>query len=136
MGCPSHRPAFRDDSCTTHPSVLPDAPPAGTPPSQVERCNPGLPTVAILMCSCRAFGATVSAAVGSTVIVLMSAPPLQMQPRGLGIPAIRAATFAGPLGNSSYSSLMETPDALPNTRTVGPVPFSRYSLLMKRMTCQ
>ena len=27
--------------------------------------------------------------------------PRQMQPRGFGIPAILAAVFAGPLGNSS-----------------------------------
>src|ERR1700680_953428 len=59
-----------------------------------------------------------------------------MQPRGFGIPAMRAAIFAGPLGKSWYSSLIDTPDALPSTRTVGPVPFSRYSLRMKRMICQ
>src|SRR5436309_1905455 len=60
----------------------------------------------------------------------------QMQPRGLGMPAILAATFAGPLGNSWYSSLIETPDVFPSTRTVGPLPLARYSARMNRMTCQ
>jgi hypothetical protein len=38
-----------------------------------------------------------------------------------------AATFAGPFGKSWYSSFTDTPDVLPSTRTVGPVPFSKYS---------
>src|SRR4051794_37345301 len=59
-----------------------------------------------------------------------------MQPRGLGIPAILAAVFAGPCGNSSYSSLMVTPDVLPRALTVGPVPFAAYSERMKWMTSQ
>src|ERR1019366_10032833 len=61
---------------------------------------------------------------------------IQMHPRGLGMPATRAATFAGPFGKSWYSSLMLTPEVLPSTRTVGPVPFAKYSLRMKLMTCQ
>src|SRR5438067_937839 len=60
----------------------------------------------------------------------------QMQPCGLGIPAILAATFAGPFGNSWYSSLMDTPEVLPSTRTVGPVPLAKYSARMNRITCQ
>src|ERR1019366_943473 len=59
-----------------------------------------------------------------------------MQPRGLGIPAILAAVLAGPLGKSWYSSLMGTPEVLPSTRTVGPVPFASYSARMNLMTCQ
>src|ERR1022692_1685643 len=59
-----------------------------------------------------------------------------MQPRGLGIPAILAAVLAGPLGNSWYSSLMVTPEVLPRTRTVGPVPLTWYSERMNLMTCQ
>src|SRR5215831_19758566 len=48
---------------------------------------------------------------------------VQMQPLGLGMPATLAAILAGPFGNSWYSSLMLTPEVLPRTRTVGPVPF-------------
>src|SRR5579859_1308441 len=59
-----------------------------------------------------------------------------MQPRGLGIPAILAASLAGPFGNSWYSSLTLTPEVLPRIRTVGPVPFASYSCRMNVMTCQ
>src|ERR1017187_2262311 len=59
-----------------------------------------------------------------------------MQPRGLGIPAILAAVLAGPLGKSWYSSLTVTPEVLPSTRTVGPVPLAWYSARMNLMTCQ
>ena len=45
-----------------------------------------------------------------------------MQPRGLGMPPTLAASLAGPLGNSWYSSLMGTPDALPSVRIDGAVP--------------
>ena len=54
-----------------------------------------------------------------------------MQPRGFGMPAMRAAIFAGPFGNSWYSSLIETPEVLPSARTVGrgsadyPIPWRR-----------
>jgi len=41
-----------------------------------------------------------------------------MQPRGLGMPAIFAASFAGPFGKSWYSSLMGTPEALPSVRAL------------------
>src|SRR5215831_17894816 len=57
-------------------------------------------------------------------------PGGQMQPLGLGMPATLAAILAGPFGNSWYSSLMLTPEVLPRTRTVGPVPFSSYSCRM------
>jgi hypothetical protein len=39
-----------------------------------------------------------------------------MQPWGLGIPPTLAASFAGPLGKSWYSSLIATPEALPTER--------------------
>ena len=41
---------------------------------------------------------TFSIVVGHVAALLSRAA--QMQPRGLGMPAIFAATFAGPLGNS------------------------------------
>ena len=61
---------------------------------------------------------------------------VQMQPRGLGMPAIFAASLAGPFGKSSYSSLMLTPEVLLRARTLGPVPFSAYSCRMNLTTCQ
>ena len=42
-----------------------------------------------------------------------------MQPLGLGMPPILAASLAGPLGKSWYSSLMGTPDSLPSERIEG-----------------
>src|SRR5215471_16290972 len=59
-----------------------------------------------------------------------------MQPRGLGMPAILAATLAGPFGKSWYSSLTVTPEVLPRTRTVGPVPLAWYWARMNLITCQ
>src|SRR5215469_7502420 len=58
----------------------------------------------------------------------------QMQPRGLGMPAIFAASLAGPLGKSWYSSLMLTPEVLLSARTLGPVPLSAYSCRMNSTT--
>ena len=43
-----------------------------------------------------------------------------MQPRGLGMPAMRAAIFAGPLGNSWYSSLIDTPEVFFGAECYGP----------------
>src|SRR5689334_11684634 len=60
----------------------------------------------------------------------------QMQPRGLGMPAIFAAALAGPLGKSWYRSLMLTPEVLLKARTLGPVPFSAYSCRINLTTCQ
>ena len=48
-----------------------------------------------------------------------------MHPFGLGMPPILAASFAGPLGKSSYSSFTATPDSFPSDRIVGAVPVER-----------
>src|SRR5689334_18826786 len=53
-----------------------------------------------------------------------------MQPRGLGMPAILAATLAGPFGKSWYSSLTVTPEVLPRTRTVGLTRVGEESLVV------
>ena len=48
-----------------------------------------------------------------------------MQPVGLGMPPILAASFAGPVGKSWYSSLIGTPDSLPSDLIEGAVPVAR-----------
>ena len=45
-----------------------------------------------------------------------------MHPFGFGMPPILAASFAGPFGKSSYSSLTGTPDSLPSERMLGANP--------------
>ena len=50
---------------------------------------------------------------------------IQMQPRGFGIPPIFAASLAGPLGKSWYSSLIGTPEVFPSERIEGALPVSR-----------
>src|SRR6266540_1527614 len=59
-----------------------------------------------------------------------------MHPFGFGMPPILAASFAGPLGKSWYSSFTGTPDSLPSERIVGATPVARYRSRMKRTTCQ